>query len=277
MQTIGERLEEARKRKGISIREASEATKIRSDYLQKFESNTFEIGLPDIYVRGFLRTYAQYLKLNAEKLLTDYASLGFGEVRESRRHQEQREIIGRIDLPEAGRPAPTPAAPPPSAPAEPALPRSAPTPRSVPTAVVTGAPSADRRQKLKMPFIVGGAGLALIVLVLVIRAFLSDSSSSSSVTTGGTSTSTPASPANDRNVIRLIALGNVRAKVVQVSDNRVLFDGDLVPTDTRNILRSGPVKVSYDAGKNLQIEVQGQRFRMSVDGEGRNLIPAPGS
>ena len=32
MQTIGERLEEARKRKGISIREASEATKIRSEY-----------------------------------------------------------------------------------------------------------------------------------------------------------------------------------------------------------------------------------------------------
>ena len=43
MQTIGERLEEARKRKGISIREAAENTKIRGDYLQKFEANTFDI------------------------------------------------------------------------------------------------------------------------------------------------------------------------------------------------------------------------------------------
>ncbi len=58
MQTIGERLEEARKKKGISLREAAEATKIRGDYLQKFEGNHFDIGLTEIYVRGFLRTYA---------------------------------------------------------------------------------------------------------------------------------------------------------------------------------------------------------------------------
>ena len=63
MQTIGERLEEARKRKGISIREAAEATKIRGDYLQKFESNQFDLNLAEIYVRGFLRGYAQFLKL----------------------------------------------------------------------------------------------------------------------------------------------------------------------------------------------------------------------
>ena len=35
MQTIGERLEEARKKRGLSLREAAEATKIRGDYLQK--------------------------------------------------------------------------------------------------------------------------------------------------------------------------------------------------------------------------------------------------
>ena len=51
MQTIGERLEEARKRKGISIREAAEATKIRGDYLQKFESNQFDLNLAEIYVQ----------------------------------------------------------------------------------------------------------------------------------------------------------------------------------------------------------------------------------
>ena len=33
MQTIGEKLEEARKRKGVSVREAAETTKIRGDYL----------------------------------------------------------------------------------------------------------------------------------------------------------------------------------------------------------------------------------------------------
>ncbi len=95
MTTIGERLEDARKKKGISIREAAEATKIRGDYLQKFESNLFDIGLTDIYTRGFLRTYAQYLKLPAERLLNDYAALGHGEVRP---RQPSREVYGRMDL-----------------------------------------------------------------------------------------------------------------------------------------------------------------------------------
>lgn len=79
MQTIGERLEEARKRKGISIREAAEATKIRGDYLHKFESNQFDIKLPEIYVRGFIRLYAVFLKLPGDKFVTDYLALGIGE------------------------------------------------------------------------------------------------------------------------------------------------------------------------------------------------------
>ena len=69
MQTIGERLEEARKKKGISIREAAEATKIRGDYLQKFEGNHFDIGISEIYTRGFLRNYAGFLKIPADRIL----------------------------------------------------------------------------------------------------------------------------------------------------------------------------------------------------------------
>ena len=94
MQTIGERLEEARKRKGISIREAAEATKIRGDYLQKFESNQFDLNLAEIYVRGFLRGYAQFLKLPAEKLVNDLNGLGLG----SRPKTPSREMYGRMDL-----------------------------------------------------------------------------------------------------------------------------------------------------------------------------------
>ena len=95
MQTIGERLEEARKRKGNSIREAAEATKIRSDYLHKFESNQFDINLAEIYVRGFLRAYAQYLGMSADKILNDYAALG---INESKRRPPSREVYGRMDL-----------------------------------------------------------------------------------------------------------------------------------------------------------------------------------
>lgn len=96
MQTIGERLEEARKRKGISIREAAEATKIRSDYLHKFESNQFDIKLPDIYLRGFLRNYANFLKLPGDRIVADFQALGFGEVRSAK--ALNREVYGRMDI-----------------------------------------------------------------------------------------------------------------------------------------------------------------------------------
>jgi cytoskeleton protein RodZ len=95
MQTIGERLEEARKKKGISIREAAEATKIRGEYLQKFEGNQFEIGLTDIYTRGFLRGYANYLRIPSDRLLNDYTALRGGEPRP---RQPSREVYGRMDL-----------------------------------------------------------------------------------------------------------------------------------------------------------------------------------
>ncbi|AKC83571.1 hypothetical protein IMCC26134_13730 [Verrucomicrobia bacterium IMCC26134] len=102
MQTIGERLEEARKRKGISIREASEATKIRGDYLHKFESNQFDIKLPEIYLRGFLKLYATFLKLPAEKIMNDFDALGLGEGGRAGAKGINREVYGKIDISHSG-------------------------------------------------------------------------------------------------------------------------------------------------------------------------------
>ncbi|MCX6938418.1 MAG: helix-turn-helix domain-containing protein [Verrucomicrobia bacterium] len=102
MQTIGERLEEARKRKGISIREAAEATKIRGDYLHKYESNQFDLKLPEIYVRGFLRLYGNFLKLPGDKLVADYLALGLGEGGRPAGRGLNREIYGKIEITHSG-------------------------------------------------------------------------------------------------------------------------------------------------------------------------------
>jgi len=98
MQSIGERLEEARKRKGISIREASEATKIRGDYLHKFESNQFDIKLPNIYQRGFLKLYANFLKLPGEKIMLDFDALALGEGGRPGPKGVNREVYGKIEI-----------------------------------------------------------------------------------------------------------------------------------------------------------------------------------
>lgn len=76
MQTIGERLLDARQRRGVSIREAAEATKVRGDYLSAMENNQFEsIPLADVYRRGFLKIYARFLRLDADRVVGDFNAL----------------------------------------------------------------------------------------------------------------------------------------------------------------------------------------------------------
>ncbi len=98
--TIGERLEEARKRKGISIREVAEATKIRGNYLLSMEDNTMDIDLPEIYRRGFLRNYAIFLKLDPDKFITDYEAQQRSRagLRERPHGSDDREVFGRMEL-----------------------------------------------------------------------------------------------------------------------------------------------------------------------------------
>lgn len=73
MQSLGERLQEARQRLGVTVREAADVTKIRGDFLQAMEANQFEsIPLADVYKRGFVRIYAKYLRLDDEKAAADF-------------------------------------------------------------------------------------------------------------------------------------------------------------------------------------------------------------
>jgi cytoskeleton protein RodZ len=70
---IGESLREARTSQGIELDDAQQATKIRARYLEAMEQERWEL-LPDpAYARGFLRTYAEFLGLDAEALVLEYA------------------------------------------------------------------------------------------------------------------------------------------------------------------------------------------------------------
>ena len=55
MKNLGETLKQARAAKGVEIRDASDATKVRSDFLRHMENGDFDFDLPEIYKRGFLR------------------------------------------------------------------------------------------------------------------------------------------------------------------------------------------------------------------------------
>jgi cytoskeletal protein RodZ len=66
--TLGERLNKVRSEKRIPLNEASKSTKIQQKYLEYLETGRYDKLPADVYVKGFLRSYGQYLGLD-EKLL----------------------------------------------------------------------------------------------------------------------------------------------------------------------------------------------------------------
>jgi cytoskeletal protein RodZ len=95
---LGQKLEDARNRKGISIREATESTKIRSDYLSSFESGDFDINLPVVYLRGFVRLYSRFLGLDQEGVMSEL-EIELGNVN-SKIHKKTLGSISPNDLSE---------------------------------------------------------------------------------------------------------------------------------------------------------------------------------
>lgn len=69
---IGRALRTARRKRGMSLEEASRQTRVRSEYLDALEREWFDAIGTDVYVRGFLRSYAKYLGLNHEKVIAAY-------------------------------------------------------------------------------------------------------------------------------------------------------------------------------------------------------------
>ena len=65
---IGRILQQARQERGLSLEEVEQATKIRARYLTELERGNFGV-LPDVYARGFLKTYADYLQLDGKALV----------------------------------------------------------------------------------------------------------------------------------------------------------------------------------------------------------------
>ena len=69
---IGNALKEARTRAGLDIRTIEDRTKIRTRYLRALEAEEWATLPGHAYVKGFLRTYANLLGLDADALVDEY-------------------------------------------------------------------------------------------------------------------------------------------------------------------------------------------------------------
>jgi cytoskeletal protein RodZ len=72
MGDLGQLLREARERKGASLAEVEEATRIRQKFIQALEEGDYGALPAETYIKGFLRTYASYLELDPEEVMALY-------------------------------------------------------------------------------------------------------------------------------------------------------------------------------------------------------------
>jgi len=67
--SIGQQLRQAREEQSLSIDQVAQATHIRFHYLEALEADQFDALPSTAQLRGFLRTYSNYLKLDSASLI----------------------------------------------------------------------------------------------------------------------------------------------------------------------------------------------------------------
>lgn len=79
MGSIGDKLRAAREAKRLSVRDVVKDTNISPLYVQALEDEDFDKFPGETYIIGFLRSYAEYLKLDSEDMIQSYKGYKIGE------------------------------------------------------------------------------------------------------------------------------------------------------------------------------------------------------
>ena len=69
MSTVAEQLRSARAAKNLTVEQVAEATKIRTDHVRALEEGTFGAFSATVYIRGSVKIYSKFLKLDEAALL----------------------------------------------------------------------------------------------------------------------------------------------------------------------------------------------------------------
>ncbi|OHE72734.1 MAG: hypothetical protein A2007_06315 [Verrucomicrobia bacterium GWC2_42_7] len=254
---LGEQFAEARKKRGVSLREAADTTKIRKDYLEAFEGNRFELPLPEIYVRGFIRLYAKYLGLDVNQVMVDYKTLVFGKPNGRR---DTKEVFGRMDLIDKEKLL--------ALNKEAEVTEKTATPYSKPSSSHMEIPS-DKALLWKIGIVVGSC-ITLIALVLFLINTIIHSKDSDS----NRNQTASAIQSQENSVIYLIGLGDVQVCMRQEKDKVRLFAGIIHKGEKKELNRQGPVQISFSEGANLLIEkLDGSQIRPKNQGHGWIKVP----
>lgn len=73
--TLGEKLQQAREARGITISDVAEQTRISRLYLECIENNDYRTLPGGIFNKGFVKSYARYVGVDEQEALQDYTRL----------------------------------------------------------------------------------------------------------------------------------------------------------------------------------------------------------
>ena len=92
MDSIGKILYEARAAKGITLLDAEKATSIRAYYLDALEQDDYAKLPAEVFVKGIIRNYGNYLGLNGPELVDMYKAQKIGTDVENVKSKGIREV-----------------------------------------------------------------------------------------------------------------------------------------------------------------------------------------
>ena len=91
MEELGAKFKEKREELDITLAQARNETNIRMSYLEAIEEGEFERVEQEVYLKGFLKIYANYLGLDERKILKDYREY------KKKEDEHEDELINLID------------------------------------------------------------------------------------------------------------------------------------------------------------------------------------
>lgn len=99
MESLGNFLKKEREKKGYSLEEAQEETKIQVRYLKALEEEKFEILPGEVFTKGFLRSYADFLGLSSEEIMRKYQELKGEKQEEENKALERKKNEEKAESP----------------------------------------------------------------------------------------------------------------------------------------------------------------------------------
>lgn len=91
MPTVGEQLRAAREQQKLTVHQVADATKIKTDHIRALENSDWSAFSAPVYIRGFVRSYSGYLRLDVKRLMDELQA----ELRQTKDFAAPPSLTGR--------------------------------------------------------------------------------------------------------------------------------------------------------------------------------------